>query len=74
MRIERRSFQAEDKGLPETMSLSLRRIFLARGVCSSQELDYRLPLLLRPDSLFDLSNAACILADAIEAGDRKSVV
>lgn len=74
MRIERRSFQAEDKGLPETMSLSLRRIFLARGVCSSQELDYRLPLLLRPDSLFDLSNAACILADAIEAGQKILIV
>ena len=74
MRIERRSFRAEDKGLPETMSLSLRRIFLARGVCSSQELDYRLPLLLRPDSLFDLSNAACILADAIEAGQKILIV
>ncbi|MBR7889099.1 single-stranded-DNA-specific exonuclease RecJ [Marinomonas sp. A79] len=74
MRIERRPIQIKDEDLPPNMSSSLRRIFLARGVTTSRELDYRLPHLLRPDSLFDLTLAASILADAIEAGQKILIV
>ncbi|TYL49491.1 single-stranded-DNA-specific exonuclease RecJ [Marinomonas sp. IMCC 4694] len=74
MRIKRRPIQAMDKDLPTDMSFSLRRIFLARGVSSHQELDYRLPHLLRPESMFDLTVAATILADAIEAGHKILIV
>lgn len=74
MRIERRPIHATDQDLPADMSSSLRRIFLARGVCTRRELDYRLPHLLRPDSLFDLTAAARILADAIEAGQKILIV
>ncbi|MGO3739056.1 MAG: single-stranded-DNA-specific exonuclease RecJ [Marinomonas foliarum] len=74
MRIERRSIPAIAEDLPEDMSLSLRRIFMARGVGTSLELDYRLPNLLRPSSLFDLTIAAKILADAIVAGQKILIV
>jgi len=74
MRIERRSIPAIAEDLPEDMSLSLRRIFMARGVSTSLELDYRLPNLLRPSSLFDLTIAAKILADAIVAGQKILIV
>ncbi|MCB5162672.1 single-stranded-DNA-specific exonuclease RecJ [Marinomonas algarum] len=74
MRIERRSVPFSNDHLPAEMPLSLRRIFLARGVTTSQELDYRLPHLLRPDALFDLTVAAKVLADAIEAGQKILIV
>ncbi|MGO2355041.1 MAG: single-stranded-DNA-specific exonuclease RecJ [Marinomonas foliarum] len=74
MRIERRSIPAIAEDLPEDMPLSLRRIFMARGVGTSLELDYRLPNLLRPSSLFDLTIAAKILADAIVAGQKILIV
>ncbi|QRV25078.1 single-stranded-DNA-specific exonuclease RecJ [Marinomonas foliarum] len=74
MRIERRSIPAIAEDLPEDMPLSLRRIFMARGVSTSLELDYRLPNLLRPSSLFDLTIAAKILADAIVAGQKILIV
>ncbi|WP_137170369.1 single-stranded-DNA-specific exonuclease RecJ [Marinomonas sp. FW-1] len=74
MRIERRSIPAITEDLPAEMPSSLRRIFMARGVSSGLELDYRLPNLLRPDSLFDLTTAAKILADAIVAGQKILIV
>lgn len=74
MHIERRSFLTDNDQLPADMPLSLRRIFLARGVSSSHELDYRLPLLLRPGPLFGLQAAATILADAIIAEQKILIV
>ncbi|PYF79271.1 exonuclease RecJ [Marinomonas alcarazii] len=74
MRIERRSIPAITEDLPAEMPSSLRRIFMARGVSSGLELDYRLPNLLRPDSLFDLTTAAKILADAIVTGQKILIV
>jgi len=73
MRIERRSYQTTDEHFSADMPPSLQRIFLARGVSSSQELDYRLPLLLRPEPLFGLQAAASILADAI-MGEQKILI
>lgn len=74
MRIERREYNVGENQLPTNLSDSLRRIFFARGVYSSQDLDYRLPLLLRPDPLFGLQAAANILADAIETEQKILIV
>ena len=74
MRIERRVVPNTVNNFPSSMSATLQRVFMARGVQSIEHLDYRLPHLLRPDSLFDLSTSACILADAIEAGEKILIV
>ncbi|MEL0637973.1 single-stranded-DNA-specific exonuclease RecJ [Marinomonas sp. TI.3.20] len=78
MHIERRSFHTDNEQVSAQFSaempLSLQRIFLARGVNSKHELDYRLPLLLRPDPLFGLQAAANILADAIVAEQKILIV
>jgi single-stranded-DNA-specific exonuclease len=74
MRIERRPVPAEQNDFPNSMSATLQRVFMARDVMTVAQLDYRLPHLLRPDSLFDLKAAASILADAIEAGQKILIV
>ncbi|MBD5772577.1 single-stranded-DNA-specific exonuclease RecJ [Marinomonas colpomeniae] len=74
MRIERRVIRAEQHNFPNSMSATLQRVFVSRGVTSVEALDYRLPHLLRPDSLFDLTTAAIILADAIVAGQKILIV
>ncbi|MDX5444563.1 MAG: single-stranded-DNA-specific exonuclease RecJ [Zoogloeaceae bacterium] len=52
----------------------LARIYAARGVKRRDELDYKLSGLLPPDALTGASDAAQLLADAIEAGARMVVV
>ncbi|ETX10156.1 ssDNA exonuclease RecJ [Marinomonas ushuaiensis DSM 15871] len=74
MRIERRIVPTEENHFPNSMSSTLQRVFMARGVMSEADLDYRLPHLLRPDSLFDLATAGSILADAIVAGQKILIV
>jgi single-stranded-DNA-specific exonuclease len=74
MRIDRRVVPSEQHNFPKSMSATLQRVFMARGVVSEAQLDYRLPHLLRPDSLFDLTTAARILADAIVAGEKILIV
>ncbi len=74
MRIERRILPTEENHFPNNMSATLQRVFMARGVMSEADLDYRLPHLLRPDSLFDLTTAGSILADAIMAGQKILIV
>ncbi len=74
MRIERRLVPSAPCQFPTSMPASLQRIFMAREVFSSEQIDYRLPHLLRPNALFDLPKAASILADAIVAGDKILIV
>ncbi|MBJ7538912.1 single-stranded-DNA-specific exonuclease RecJ [Marinomonas transparens] len=74
MRIERRPILVEENDFPRNMSSTLQRVFMSRHVSSVQQLDYRLPHLLRPEPLFDLQAAACILADAIMAGEKILIV
>jgi single-stranded-DNA-specific exonuclease len=52
----------------------LARLFAARGVRSADELDDNLARLLPPDGLRGAAQAARLLADAIEAGERLCVV
>ncbi|MCW7536390.1 single-stranded-DNA-specific exonuclease RecJ [Aquabacterium sp. A7-Y] len=52
----------------------LARLFAARGIASSEDLDDSLARLLPPDSLHGAAEAACFLADAIAAGKRICVV
>lgn len=52
----------------------LARLFAARGVCSSAELDLSFKALLAPDLLTGTRAAAELLADAIEAGARMVIV
>ncbi|BFM49493.1 single-stranded-DNA-specific exonuclease RecJ [Marinomonas sp. THO17] len=74
MRIERRSVPSAPCQFPTHFPASLQRIFMARDVFNQAQIDYRLPHLLRPDALFDLTKAAAILADAIEAGEKILIV
>ena len=59
MRIERRPVPSAPCQFPPHFPASLQRIFMAREVFNQAQIDYRLPHLLRPDALFDLSSSAC---------------
>lgn len=74
MRIERRTLPTEENHFQSNLSSTLQRVFMARGVTSEAALDYRLPRLLRPDTLFGLTTAAAILADAIVSGQKILIV
>ena len=52
----------------------LARIYAARGVRRREELDYRLSGLLPPHALHGATEAAQLLADAIEAGARMVII
>lgn len=53
---------------------ALARIFAARGITDSQQLDTSLAMLLPPDSLKNAREMACLLADAIAAGKKFLVI
>lgn len=52
----------------------LARLYVARGVCSSDELDTGLTKLLPPSGLKGIQEAACVLADAIATQKRICIV
>ncbi|MBQ0130780.1 MAG: single-stranded-DNA-specific exonuclease RecJ [Comamonas sp.] len=52
----------------------LARLYVARGVCSSDELDTGLAKLLPPSGLKGIQEAACVLADAMAAQKRICIV
>ncbi|TDP01109.1 single-stranded-DNA-specific exonuclease RecJ [Marinomonas balearica] len=60
--------------LPSHLSLTLQRVLACRGVTNAEQIDYRLPYLLHPKRFYDIQNAANILADAIEKGDKILIV
>ncbi|MDB4837868.1 single-stranded-DNA-specific exonuclease RecJ [Marinomonas sp.] len=74
MRINRRPIPTEKTQFPSDMPTTLQHVFSSRGVTRVEQIDYRLPHLLRPDALFDLTNAASILADAIIANEKILIV
>ena len=57
-------WQLEQQGLHPLLA----RLYAARGIQDAAELDYALERLLPPASLTHASDAAALLADAIEAG------
>ena len=59
-----------DSGYPS----SLARIFAARGITDSQQLDTSLAGLLPFDNLKNAQKMACLLADAIAAGKKFLVI
>jgi len=52
----------------------LARLFAARGVTQAEELDDGLARLLLPDGLLGMTDAARLLADALDANERLCVV
>lgn len=74
MRIQRRHVPDTPLHFPSDLSPTICRILQSRNVVNMDELDYRLPRLMRPDTLFGLQPAAKILADAIEAGQKILIV
>ncbi len=66
----RRSWALEQQGLHPLLA----RIYAARGIESAAELDYDLKSLLPPASLTRASEAAALLADALEAEARILIV
>ncbi len=59
---------------PASFPPTLARIYQSRGVNNFQELEYKLASLEHPKHFFDIGNAAKILADAIETGQRILIV
>ena len=73
--------QVRRRQLPETTQLDqadihplLARVYAARGLTSSQELDLALDQLLPPMLLHNADAAAVVLADAIERNDQILIV
>ena len=66
----RAAWQLEQQGLPPLLA----RLYAARGVSDRSELDYELKSLLPPATLTHASDAAVLLADAIEAEARLLIV
>ncbi|MCH7342060.1 single-stranded-DNA-specific exonuclease RecJ [Pelomonas sp. CA6] len=56
------------------LSPLLARLYAARGVCSADELDPDLARLLPPEGLKGMAQAAALLADTLQAGQRLCVV
>ena len=63
-------WQLEQEGLPPLLA----RLYAARGVTSRQQLDYELKSLIRPAELTNASEAAILLADALEARAKIIIV
>ena len=72
--IVQRSIEGNADHLPEDMHPVLRRVYAARSVVSSAELDYSLGQLLPPTQLGGLSGAAGLLQAAVTQGQRIVVV
>ena len=67
---QRAVWQLEQQG----MHPLLARLYAARGVKDKTELDYELKSLIPPTALTHATDAAQILADAIEADRRQPLV
>jgi len=66
----RAAWQLEQQGLHPLLA----RLYASRGVTDRAELDYELKSLLPPASLTHATDAAQMLADAIEAGAKMLIV
>ncbi|MDR2187074.1 MAG: single-stranded-DNA-specific exonuclease RecJ [Azonexus sp.] len=66
----RAAWQLEQQGLHPLLA----RLYAARGVTDKAQLDYDLKSLLPPARLTHAADAACLLADAIEAEARLLIV
>ncbi|MFL6570551.1 MAG: single-stranded-DNA-specific exonuclease RecJ [Burkholderiales bacterium] len=76
MRIVARSYAESDRYalLEAGVHPLLARIYAARRIRSSAELKYEAAGLLSPELLKNANEAACLLADAIQAGKRLLIV
>ncbi len=63
-------WQLEQQGLPPLLA----RLYAARGITDKAELDYELKSLLPPASLTHTTEAAVLLADAIEAEAKMLII
>jgi single-stranded-DNA-specific exonuclease len=64
-RIERRSIADSHDGWPDAMHPVLRRIYAARGIASSGEIEHRLASMLSPQSLGGIGRACGLVENAI---------
>lgn len=73
-RVQSRPLLADPDRLPPDLPGALRRVYAARGVDSSEQIDYALDKLMPPDQLQGLDQAVALLVDVIEASGRIVVV
>jgi single-stranded-DNA-specific exonuclease len=73
-RILARPLTTDPDRLPTGMPAILKRVYAARAIESSGDLDYSLDRLLPPDRLGGLEQAVELLAEAVEADWRMVVV
>jgi single-stranded-DNA-specific exonuclease len=73
-RIHSRPLLADPERLSSELPGVLRRVYAARGVDGSEQLDYGLDKLMPPDQLPGLDRAVALLAEVIAANGRIVVV
>ncbi len=73
-RIERRPFAAELAGWPDSVHSVLRRVYAARGIASSGQVEHRLASLASPQSLGGIGHACEMLAGAMREDARIIIV
>jgi single-stranded-DNA-specific exonuclease len=73
-RIHSRPLIADPERLSSRLPGVLRRVYAARGVDSSEQIDYGLDKLMPPDQLPGLDQAVALLAEVVAANGRIVVV
>lgn len=71
-RIARREIPAIDGALPASLHPVLRRIYAARGICTTQDIEHRLGAMLAPQQLGGIDRACELLASALR--DEKLIL
>jgi len=72
--VRQREYASGADSLPSSIHPVIRRILLARGITDEQSLDLKLGRLQPPTTLAGIGQAAHILADAVESGQRILIV
>jgi single-stranded-DNA-specific exonuclease len=73
-RIQQRPLLGDPKCLSSDLPGVLRRVYAARGVDSSEQIDYTLDKLMPPDRLHGLDQAVALLVEVIEANGQVVVI
>jgi single-stranded-DNA-specific exonuclease len=73
-RIQSRPLLADPDRLSSDLAGVLRRVYVARGVDSCEQIDYALDKLMPPDRLGGLDQAVGLLVEVIESGGHILVV
>lgn len=74
MKIQTYSYVPSDADFSDEIPPLLQRIYLARGICSDEQVEYKLGRLPRPDSFKGLDAAIALLETALREQQRVLIV